>query len=224
MSSVLWMGDSLAFEEAPAVVATLRAAGLRVDTYAYPGVSLAGDDFLPEGESWIVDHHAPTLVTHRSDVVFWQLALFDTIYSPDLLLARHREFADIALWNHDALVFVLPPAIVAGSVPYSPGWDRVIDVAEQVAAEHPGDVFIVDPVDVWGEQFVRYAPNGLAIRKPDGVHTCQWGGLALADLLARWLAANFDGVSPVPRDAVPTDWWDDTRFDQPRGACDPRPA
>lgn len=218
------MGDSLAYEEAPAVVAALGAAGLDVATYAYPGVSLAGDEFLPDGESWIVDHHAPTLVAHRADVVFWQLALFDTIYSPDLLLERHREFADVALWSHDALVFVLPPAIVSGSVPYSPGWEPVVDIAEQVAAEHPGEAFIVDPVEVWGEQFVRFAPNGLAIRKPDGVHTCQWGGLALGVLLAHWLAARFGGVQAVERDAVPTDWWDDSRFDQPSGACDPLPA
>src|SRR5688572_3070726 len=61
VTTALWLGDSMAFEAAPAVVAALGAAGVSTRSFAFPGVSLAIDDFLPEGESWIRDRLGPLL-------------------------------------------------------------------------------------------------------------------------------------------------------------------
>lgn len=55
ITSVLWMGDSLAYELTPGVETALRAAGIDVAIYAYPGISITGDAWLPPGETWIYD-------------------------------------------------------------------------------------------------------------------------------------------------------------------------
>lgn len=110
-----------------------------------------------------------------ADVVIWELSLFDTLSSEDVLLLGHTTFVDIALRNHQAVVFVLPPPVADGAIPFSAGWDPVIAVANRVAAQHPGRVFIANAAAVWGTTFVGTAPDGTPLRKPDGVHICPLG-------------------------------------------------
>ena len=217
------MGDSLAFEQAPGVQAALESAGLEFATYAYPGVSLSGDAWLNNGETWLYDHHEPLLAATDADVVIWQLSRFDTISPPDVLLLTHTTFVDMALRNHRAVVFVTAPPIADDAlIALGEDWETLTDVAYQVADSHPGRVFVVDSVGAWGPEFVGQAPDGTPIRKPDGVHICPLGAEMFADFLAHWLADRFAGVRPMPVSAWPLDWWSDVRYDKPPGSCDMR--
>jgi hypothetical protein len=224
ITSAIWMGDSLAFEQAPGVQAALESAGLAFSTYAYPGVSLSGDAWLNNGETWLYDHHEPLLAATDADVVIWQLSRFDTISPPDILLLTHATFVDMALRNHQAVVFVTaPPVADSALMVLGEDWEALTDVASQVAERHPGRVFVVDSVEAWGTEFVGQTPDGTAIRKPDGVHICPLGARMFADFLVRWLADHFAGLQPTDASAWPLDWWDDDRYDRPAGSCDPRP-
>ena len=219
------MGDSLAFEQAPGVQAALQSAGLTFSTYAYPGVSLSGDAWLNDGETWLYDHHEPLLAGSDADVLIWQLSRFDTISPPDILLLTHTAFVDMALRTHRAVVFVTAPPVADDALmPLGEDWAALTDVANQVADRYPGRVFVVDSAGVWGDHFVGQAPDGTPIRKPDGVHICPLGATMFADFLVRWLDDHFAGLHPTDVSAWSLDWWDDDRYDRPEGSCDPRPV
>lgn len=225
ITSAIWMGDSLAFEEAPGVEAALESAGLAFSTFAYPGVSMSGDAWLNNGETWMYDHHEPLLAGSDADVVIWQLSRFDTISPPDILLLTHMTFVDIALRNHRAVVFVTaPPVADEALMVLGEDWAALTDVAYEVATQYPGQVFVVDSAAAWGDEFVGQAPDGTAIRKPDGVHICPLGATMFADFLVRWLADHFSGVQATDVSSWSLDWWSDERYDRPAGSCDPRPA
>jgi len=181
ITSALWMGDSIAYELAPGVETALTAAGVEIASHAFPGISLTEDSWMPPGETWIDDHHEPMLAASDADVVIWELSLFDTLSPRDVLLLGHTAFVDIALRNHQAVVFVVPPPLADGAVPYSPGWATVSDVAFTVAADHPGRVFVADSTVMWGTSFVGVAPDGTPLRKPDGVHVCPFGAALFGD-------------------------------------------
>jgi hypothetical protein len=224
ISSAIWMGDSLAFEQAPGVQAALESAGLSFATYAYPGVSLSGDAWLNNGETWLYDHHEPLLATTDADVVIWQLSRFDTISPPDILLLTHTTFVDMALRNHGAVVFVTaPPVADSALMVLGEDWETLTNVAYQVAERYPGRVFAVDSAAAWGPEFVGQAPDGTAIRKPDGVHVCPLGATMFADFLVHWLADHFAGLHATDVASWSLDWWADDRYDRPEGSCDPRP-
>lgn len=221
ITSALWMGDSIAYELSPGVVTALTAAGIEIASHAFPGISLTEDSWMPPGETWIYDHHEPMLAANDADVVIWELSLFDTLSARNVLMLGHTAFVDVALRNHQAVVFVVPPPLADGAVPYSPGWATVTDVAFTVAATYPGRVFVADSAALWGTSFVGAAPDGTPLRKPDGVHICPLGAALFGDFLARWLADHFAGVNPTDTAMWPLDWWSDERYDAPPGSCDP---
>lgn len=226
VTSVLWMGDSVAYDLAPGVVAAFEAAGIDAETYAWPGVSLTGEAWLRDGEDWFEDHHQPQLEASSADIVFWQLSYFDTASSPDALLLAHEKFVDIALENdHRTVVFVTAPPTLAEheSLPDA-NWANVIAAAHAAEQRDPERVVFLDTSEMWASVFERDAPDGSPLTKPDGLHLCQVAAAAFANDLVGWVSEHFEGVTPADPSTWNLDWWQDERYDNPPRGCDPRPS
>ena len=218
---VMWMGDSIAYDLAPGVETALAQAGLRVSTFAFPGISLTGGDWLPEGETWLESRIPSAIDESGADVVVWQLSAYPLPVSHDAAVLAYTAFVDLALRTRTSVVFVTAPPVRQGTVPpalLERGSDALV-VAEQVAAHATGRVFVVDSAPVWGSEYVELADDGTPLRKPDGVHICQLGATIFGDFLARWLDDHYAGVAPVDPSEWPLDWWFDGRYFMPLEVC-----
>ena len=129
-----------------------------------------------------------------------------------------------SLLGRTAVVFVTAPPIDPAATP--PGWPEnwrdLTRVAEQVASEHPGRVFLVDSSEASGEEYIELAEDGTPLRKPDGVHVCPLGATIFGDFLVRWLDEHYAGVAPVDPEEWPQDWWFDGRYYLPPDVCSAR--
>jgi hypothetical protein len=226
VTDALWMGDSVAYDLAPGVVAAFEASGIAVESYAYPGISLTSEAFLREGEDWFEDHHQPQIELSSADIVFWQLSHFDTASPPDVLLLAHTRFVDIALQSeHRSVVFVTaPPVEDITQSSEEAHWANVIAAARGAVERDPDRVVLLDTREMWATTFARGSSDGSPSRKPDGMHLCQTAVVHFADYLIGWVSENFDGVTPADPSTWALDWWEDERYDNPPGGCDPRPS
>ena len=226
VSGVLFMGDSIAYDLAPAVETGLFVAGAGVQTFAFPGVSLTGDDWLQNGETWLADHIPVALLLSRANVVVWQLSFWDADDSPvshDENLLAHVAFAEVALRGRTAVVFVTPPPMDPTVIDPEGGpkdWNGLVGVALEVAERYPGRVFVVDSSGAWGDSYVEFAEDGTPLRKPDGVHVCPLGATIFADFLVHWLADTFGGLEPTDTSAWPLSFWSDERYHRAPNACE----
>ena len=214
------MGDSIAFDLAPAVIEGLGAAGLHVTTYTFAGVSMSGDAFLPDGETWLEDRIRVELEESRASVVIWQLSAWDLPGQIDLNQLAHTRFVDLALPGRIAVVFVTAPPLDVDAYPWwSEDWTGLDEIVDGLTADHPGRVLLADASRAWGDEFAELADDGTPLRKPDGVHVCPLGATVFADFLAHWLDERFAGVAPVDPSEWSRDWWSDSRYDLPPRAC-----
>ena len=225
LDGVLFMGDSIAYDLAPAVETGMFVSGISTQTFVFPGVSLTGHDWLPENETWLWDRIPVALLLSRADVVVWQLSFWDADASPvsynENLLA-HVAFAEMALRGRRAVVFVTPPPIDPLIVEPEGGpkdWNGLTSVALEVAARYPGRVFVLDSSRVWGEQYVQYADDGTPLRKLDGVHVCPLGATLFAIFLTDWMAEHFDGVTVPDASTWPLAFWSDERYHRTPNDC-----
>ena len=223
VTRAVWMGDSVAYDLAPGVVAAFEASGIEVETYAYPGVSLTSQAFLREGEEWFEDHHQLQIELSSADIVFWQLSHFDAASPPDVLLLAHTRFADIALRSdYRAVVFVTaPPVRDTTASLHEAHWADVIAAARGAIERDPDRVVLLDTGEMWETTFARDSPDGRPLRKPDGMHLCQPAVVDFAEYLLGWVSETFDGVTPAAPSTWTDDWWEDERYDNPPGGCDP---
>lgn len=212
--SVLWMGDSIAYDLAPGVVTALEQGGLRADVFAFAGVSLTGGAWLFEDQTWLGDIIPGMLAGSPANVVVWQLSRFDSPFDYDANLAAHTTFVDLALPGRVAVVFVTAPPIRPDAVPagWPENWVDLTDIAQRLAERHPGRVLVADASAVWGSSFVGQADDGVPLRKPDGVHVCPLGAARFGDFLARWIDDHFAGIAPTDPATWPLDWWSDERY------------
>jgi lysophospholipase L1-like esterase len=218
--SVLFMGDSIAYDLAPAVVVGLESAGLEVATYTFAGVSLSGDAYLADGETWLEDRITQTLEESHASVVIWQLSVWDLPEQLDLNRLAHTRFVDLALPGRIAVIFVTAPPLDADAYPWwSEDWTGLDDIVGGLADDRPGRVLVADASPAWGDQFAERGRDGLPLRKPDGVHVCPHGATIFADFLAHWLDDYFAGVTPSDPSGWSRDWWTDTRYDLPPESC-----
>jgi peptidoglycan/LPS O-acetylase OafA/YrhL len=215
VSRLLWVGDSVAADLAPAIGAALDAAGVDVTNGARDGVHLAPTtpDDDPRG------FYGPMLATAGADVVVVQLSYWDAPAAADDLRASLERFRDTVVATGADLVFVTPPPVRADLV--DPRFDGVVAVAADLAATDPAHVHLVDTAPLWGtEMQVDPDHDGAPDRKPDGVHVCPQGAARFAAWFVDALDARFDGLTPAfPGAWVGLDWQTSERYDTPVGAC-----
>lgn len=211
---VLWVGDSVAADEAPAIIAALAATGVSVLDGAYAGrrlVASDGVDVAPMYET-LLDDASPQLV-------ITQLSLWDAPFSGERQRAALSWFRDLVVGRGASLIFVTPPPIRPDLV--DPGMQRQIAIAAEIAASDPEHVRLLDSSAVWGLTVHADLDGDLAPdRKPDLVHVCPQGAARLTIWLTEQLTQQVGGFVPAPIGEWVTGTWNqDQHYDTPVGAC-----
>ncbi len=219
VSSAVWAGDSVAYDLAPAVIASLTAAGLAVDDLeAYPGFRLVTDRDNIDLRRLVVERVAEV----GADLALVQISNWDTDVDSETYRIAVTDLAgELDLLGARLVLIATPPT---ASTDVNVELDRLFGVVVGLAGrDGPGNLSVVDSRPWWGAPGVLdLDADGSPERKRDLTHVCPSGAARFAALLADDLAMQFTG--PVPGDpAVWADalWVFDERFDDPVGACAP---
>lgn len=210
--TVYWEGDSVAFDEAPGVLAALTAAGLQAEEHTAVGLGLTngGANF------------ADVVVKGRPDLVIVQISGWDALKgTPEQQKAAIDTYTAAALGAGAAIVFVTPPPTDPAKPEVAVHFEVMLGFARDLAAQHPGEVWVLDAnADLWGAFAYDVDGDGAPDRKKDGVHVCPQGSARLGNWLVSQLATIFDGVAPAdPTTWAGGTWVNDPRFDNPPGTC-----
>ena len=210
---VLMVGDSMAFDEWPAVASAMFAGRISIGGYVSPGAGLLDTryDSSTEIDKMVVDF--------KPDLVLYQGSLWDS-GTAGAQRAAYERFTDLVLGQGVRLALItIPPLRADHQDPVHLG--ALTGIMHDIADEHPGQVFVLDSDEVWGPVFSQDV-NGDKVpeRKPDGVHVCPSGAAMYAVWLTEQLQQRFADFVPAPvADWATGDWVDDPRYTQPEGIC-----
>jgi len=211
---VLWTGDSIAADEAPAVVAALSAAGVEAVDGAFAARRLIASDGVDPDAIY-----TDLLRGHAPDVVVVQLSLWDSPFDHERQRAAFSWFHRLVRDAGADLVIVTAPPVRPDLI--DPGMARQVQVAAELAASDPAHTHLLDATEVWGGELRSdLEGDGAPDRKPDGVHVCPQGAGRFASWLVVELAERFDGIVPAdPAGWGAGPWSADGTYDTPVGAC-----
>ena len=214
--SVMWAGDSVSYDLAPAVVASLTAAGLDVDTYAsYFGLRLIADGTQhPLAE--LIPQQAAKI---RPEVVLMQVSLWDISADDDTYRAALEQLAGELNFLGSSLVLVAAPP--TGRHDLNDGATRLFGVATELAARSATDnIEVIDFGTQWHEGAIDFDGDGIPERKRDDTHVCPSGAARFGVWLTQALDDRYDGLTPGdPFAWAAGSWTGDPRYDDPVGAC-----
>ena len=209
---VLMLGDSIAFDEWPAVASALYAGQIAISGYVSPGAGLLDTKY---DSTTFIDK---AVVDFQPDLVLYQGSLWD-FGTVEEQRAAYERFVGVVLGQGARLALITIPPIRADQ--QDAQLSTLTQVMNDVAAEHPGQVFVLDTDEIWGPLFIQDV-NGDKVpeRKPDGVHFCPSGAAMYAIWLMDELHKRFTDFVPVPPALWATGAWvDDPRYKQPAGIC-----
>lgn len=214
VAQVLWIGDSVAADLAPALTAAFATSGVTWIDAAGDGLRLT-----PGGGVDPVELYTEVLAEHTFDTVVVQLSYWDSPADLDQLRSSLGWFRDQVIARGADLVLITPPPVRADLV--DPGLTRQIEVAAELVAAGEGHVHLVDSTPAWGPTMAfDIDGDGAPDRKPDGVHVCPQGAARFAAWLVGDLGLRFGGVTvAAPETWVSGDWTSSDRYDTPAGAC-----
>jgi peptidoglycan/LPS O-acetylase OafA/YrhL len=217
VSTVIWGGDSVAFDLAPAVGAAFTGAGVTVVPKAsYPGIRLLGSN-----ENLRLAGRVDEILTQQpADTVMIPVSTWDADESDEDYAAGLRELADLLPPDGRLIVLSSPPT---GEESVNADLDRLAGVAMETAAGSDGRIVFIDTGAAWVSPPVLDSNgDGAPERKRDLIHVCPAGAANFAAWLTTELDARFDGLEPVdPTTWASGEWVTDPRYDQPVGACAP---
>ena len=217
ITSVMWTGDSVSFDLAPAVTASLTAAGLDVDVFgSYYGFRLVADQDHYDLARIIPERAAEV----RPEVVLMQVSFWDGPTDDDTYRAALEQLARELDFLGASLVVVAAPPTARDDL--GGGTTRLFGLASDLAARSATDnLDVLDPAPMWGPVFVRDVDgDGVPERKPDTIHVCGSGAAYFGAWLAPALAERYDGVEPGhPFSWAAGPWTTDQRYDEPVGSC-----
>ncbi|MDA3035629.1 MAG: acyltransferase [Actinomycetota bacterium] len=220
VTTVLWHGDSVAHDAAPAIVAAFAAMGIEVTDLSFPGSRLTE---LPNG-----DDPLERIVTAAEDskpqIVFHQLTTWDTLAEPIAQRRATERLAELAASIGATLVVVTSP-VEASAVVDDIDIQRHLAIMTNTARDADEHIEIWDQMGVFGTTFtIDIDGDGIPERKRDGVHLCPSG----AARFAVWLTdTTAEMASHPPTDHTTwlgLDWANDDRYNNPPGACEPVPS
>ncbi len=211
-SRVLMLGDSVAYDEWPAVAAAMKASHLTITQSVEPGVGL-----LDVNSTWSTTL-ARVITKAHPDLVIYQASLWD-FGSVDEQRAAYEVFTDLVLAHGARLALITEPPVRADQRN-----DRLAPVAgvmAEIAAAHPDAVTVFDVSGAWGGEFSQDVNgDGVPERKPDGVHVCPSGAAMYSLWLLGQMQQHFADFSPAPATEWMTGRWvSDKRYVTPEGVC-----
>ncbi len=210
---ILMVGDSMAFDEWPAVASAMFAGGISIGGYVSPGAGLLDNkyDSTTDIDKMVVDF--------RPDLVLYQGSLWDA-GTPEAQREAYDRFADFVLDQGARLgLITILPLRADHQDPTQLG--TLTGIMQDIADEHPGQVFVLNSDEVWGPVFIQDV-NGDKVpeRKPDGVHVCPSGAAMFTIWLTNELQERFaDFVPPAPELWATGEWVGDPRYTEPAGIC-----
>ena len=217
VSSLYYLGDSVAYDMWPAIGAVLQAAKVTANSGAFGGVGI-----IPtEVNTTPLQSLAVELDRHDVDLLILQLSVWDAQQDDDRQQAALDDLVTFVTERNLHLVFVSFPSIAPDRS--EPGQTSLEDKARAVANQSDGSIIYLDQRSVLGEVFtLDIDGDGNPERKRDGIHVCPTGALRSAQWLIQELSTHFEGITPPSDDSWATgDWAQDSRYDSPPGACAP---
>ena len=209
---VMMTGDSIAFDEWPAVAAAMTASKVTTGSYVSPGAGLLDTKY---DSSTIIEK---AVTDYHPDLVLYQGSLWD-VGTPAQQRAAYQQFANFVLGTGARLAFITMPPLrtdqARAQLATVPG------IMQEVADQYPGQVFVLDSDGAWGPTFAQDV-NGDKVpeRKPDGVHVCPSGAAMYALWLMNELQLRFTDFVPAPTAMwVTGKWVHDPRYNNPIGIC-----
>ncbi|MGW0486088.1 MULTISPECIES: SGNH hydrolase domain-containing protein [Nonomuraea] len=207
---VLWMGDSIAGAQAPALEAALRANGV-----AFKDASSDGGGNIVAGDHPVTAKVAAdtwkalrkNLSSFRPTVIAYQLTSYDW-GSARQQLSAYRTLARTAGDAGARLVLVSAPPFKIDEFfkPHETAIKRAPAMAAK-AADGTGADYL-DAAELWGGDYRA----GKAQRAKDGIHSCQQGSAAFATWFTGQLG-KLTGFTPLaPRLWATGPWTGDKRF------------
>lgn len=218
-TKVLWVGDSIAGAEAPALGAALKASGVEFKDSSSDG----GGTIVDSGEKitrMISDDTwkqlAKDIGSFRPTVVAYQVTTYDW-GSREQQRTAYEKLVDTAEDAGAEVVFVpSPPIKVDGFYKQHEAQMRTApEVAADVARKSGGAAAFLDASQVWGTDHAAKK----ALRAPDSIHNCQQGAAAFA----KWFTGELgkrEKFTPAPVDSwAQRTWTGDERYGKLRCAA-----
>jgi peptidoglycan/LPS O-acetylase OafA/YrhL len=220
VTTVLWHGDSVAHDAAPAIVAAFTAMGIEVIDLSFPGSRLTE---LPNGDDPL-ERIITAAENTNPQIVFHQLTTWDALAEPIAQRRATERLAELAASINATLVVVTAP-VEASAVVDEIDIERHLAIMTNTARDADEHIEIWDQSGVFGTTFtIDIDGDGIPERKRDGVHLCPSG----AARFAVWLTDTTAEMASHPTTDHTTwlglDWASDDRYDNPPGACEPVPS
>ncbi|MGV9384022.1 SGNH hydrolase domain-containing protein [Nonomuraea sp. NPDC003707] len=191
---VLWMGDSIAGAQAPALEAALKAAGVAFKNATSDGGGnvVAGDHevtAMAARDTWKTLKE--NLASFRPTVIAYQITTYDWGTARQQL-AAYQQLSRTAVDAGAELVLVSAPPFKIDDF-YKPH-ENAIKTAPAMAAKTT-HVRYLDASALWGSDYAA----AKAQRAKDGIHSCQQGSAAFATWFAKQLGelAGFTPAAPA---------------------------
>jgi peptidoglycan/LPS O-acetylase OafA/YrhL len=217
VSSLYYLGDSVAYDMWPAIGAILSAANVTANSGAFGGVGI-----IPtEVNTTPLQSLATELDRHTSDLLILQLSVWDAQKDDSEQQAALDDLVTFVTERNLRLVFVSFPSIAPDRS--EPGQISLENKALAIADQSDGSIIYLDQRSVLGEVFtLDIDGDGNPERKRDGIHVCPTGALRSAQWLIAELSTRFEGITPPSDDSWATgEWAKDSRYESPPGACAP---
>ncbi len=214
VSTVVFLGDSIAYTAAPGIEAAFQAAGVPVVSGAAPGIGLIKFsnyfDFLRTAGP-VIDGH--------SFLVLLQLSVWDIQYGQEKQYAALTLLHQFIVDRGGQMAIMSPPPMRADQ---TKGDDAVlIAAAQRLANDFPSDVIFLDASAVWGHDYrADLNADHVPERMYDGVHICASGAALLGAWLVASVAQAVDGMTPAPVQSwAGAEWTKHPIYDSPPGTC-----
>ncbi|MEU5703410.1 SGNH/GDSL hydrolase family protein [Streptomyces aurantiacus] len=210
-TKTLWLGDSIAGVEAPALGAALKAGGVE-----FKNASSDGGGTVVEGDKMSMPIARSTwkalgrdIASFRPDVIAYQITTYDW-GTAQQQRASYEKLAKTARDAGAELVLVsAPPYKVddfykkyAGAIKSAP------KAAEEVADASGGTVHFYDASALWGTD----GAAAKAQRSSDGIHSCQQGSAAFAKWFTERLGKQYGFTPAAPDQWAKDPWVGDRRY------------
>ncbi|HEX6354449.1 SGNH/GDSL hydrolase family protein [Actinophytocola sp.] len=209
LTTVLFLGDSVAAGEALPLAAAFEASGVEFSSIASDGGGNVVGPFSEENWKKLPEQIAAA----EPSVVVYQLTTYDWGTEQEQRAGYDRLLATVTEAGAK-LVFVTSPPIRPDDFyrPHMADLERAPDVARAVATGSGGKANLLDADAVWGGTYQRDR-DGKVDRSADGIHTCPQGAARFANWLLTELAKLFSGITPAePRSWANAGWSADAHF------------
>ncbi|MFJ4874895.1 SGNH/GDSL hydrolase family protein [Streptomyces sp. NPDC088745] len=196
---LLWMGDSVAEAEAPALGAALRASGGEFTSVAATASGNVTGSDAAETWKWLPEK----LAAEKPQVLGYQITAFDW-GTPDEQRKGYERLVKAVQDVRGKLVIVSTPPIRHNEIqkPHAAELAKAKDVAQEVARRHADTVTFVDSSELWGTDPAAEK----AMRSKDGIHNCQQAAATFAQWFGGRLGKQY-GFTLAPAEKWATGKW-----------------